>query len=129
MNLEMAMFLQFKPKEVFGKETFMVTPVRRNKRWFEVYRPLIEEFLETLRYYLKNPEALEMLKAEFDIKRTLFNSMPLYKGLWSESLVSNHELDLDVDTDSGPAQKEVVLWTESLVSDHELDLDLPPAAI
>jgi hypothetical protein len=126
MQLEFADFLQFKPTEVFGKQTYVVTRVQRNKRWFEVYRPLIEEFLETLRYYLKNPEALEMLKAEFDIKRTLFNSMPLYKGLWSESLVSNHELDLDVE----PTQmEEATLWTESLVSDHELDLDLPPAAI
>jgi len=55
---------------------------------------LIEEFLNTLRYYLNNPEALEMLKQEYDIKRTLFESMPLYKALWQESLVSRYQLDI-----------------------------------
>ena len=94
MELEYADFLQYRPAAVFGKETFVVVRVQRNRRWFQVYRPLIEEFLNTLRYYLNNPEALEMLKQEYDIKRTLFESMPLYKALWQESLVSRYQLDI-----------------------------------
>jgi hypothetical protein len=105
MDIESADFLQYKPKEVFGKETFVVTRVQRNRRWFQVYRPLIEEFLHTLRYYINNPEAVEMLKEEYDIKRTLFESMPLYKALWQESLVSSHQLDTDVVVDP-PTQTE-----------------------
>lgn len=81
-DLHVADFVQYRPAAVFGKQTFTVTTVRREPRWFKVYRPLIDEFLSVLKYYQTNRDALDMLKEDYSPKWTLFSNMPLYAKLW-----------------------------------------------
>lgn len=91
-ELEEADFIQYRPAAVFGKETFVVVRVKRERRWFHCYRPIIEEFLAVLRYYQSNADALSMLKEDYRPAATLFQNMPLYAALYEKS-ADQHLLD------------------------------------
>lgn len=87
-QLDDADFIQYKPASVFGVEEFIVVRVHRHQNWFRVYRPVIQEFISVLTYYLSNSEALNMLKEDYNPWMTVFKSMPLYNGLWEKSETS-----------------------------------------
>lgn len=87
-QLEVADFIQYKPASVFGVEEFVVVRVYKNHRWFPVYRPVIQEFISILTYFLSNKEALGMLREEYNPWVSTFKLMPLYAELWETSTKS-----------------------------------------
>ena len=84
---------------MFGKEEFVVVRVQREPKWFQCYQPMIVEFLQVLKYYNANPEALQMLKQERNPAFVLFESMPLYASLW-EPRQEKYILDTDPHSDA-----------------------------
>jgi putative phage-type endonuclease len=44
LDLEMCHFIQYKPAQVFGKEEFVVTEIKRDRGWFEKYLPIMKSF-------------------------------------------------------------------------------------
>lgn len=63
----LAYFIQYKPKELAGKEIFSVTEVPRSKEWFEASLPKIVTFWKDVMFYREHPYMLEPCQIVTDL--------------------------------------------------------------